>query len=901
MRWRLVRFVVALVAALALLLIVLVWLLGQGPIRLAMLDRPIAAALGSLGPDLVVEIGGTELIRMGRGVAIRVKGLRLRRHDGTALLALPEVAIRPRLRQLVRGRFAVGGVHLGGVQLALTRTSDGELRLGTEAGEAGIALGALLGGNGTTTASEDPPPRIALERGRVTFDDRVARTRAALSNATLTVLPARDRLDATFAGTLELAGDTPPLRGAVTLAVQARASALLAEGQVGATTFSLAADHGSLVPPAGGDPLTLGAVAVEGTYDPTTSDLALTRLVADVGGSRLDGTTTMRLGATTSVSADATVDALPVDSLTRLWPAELATTARTWVAENVRAGRLHDCRVRVAVPGPGMEAPPISGDATSPSLAASPPSTLDVGCAFDGVDADYLPPLEPVRDGVGAARITTDRLVVDLGSGTAGGCRIDGATFTLDFAVEPPRAAITADVSGTGADVLALVDRPPLGIGAMIGIAPRDLGGESRVHAALTLPLKAGLRRDEIGISATAALEDASVPELVAGLGIEHGRLDVEVAGDRIEVTGKTVITGVKDVTAPVDVTLAVEPGKAPASQAARLSVTGDGVALDGTATLRSSTVDAAVVERLRLGGHDLAGKVERGRDGEYVVILDGARLDLASLIASTDGTGSQAADLDARFAVQLGRVRITPEIELQNVRGTVRTAGGRIAGLDLTASLDPGNLRATLAERDGKSTLTVTSDQADRALRAVGFQQFSGGTLALTARTDERGVLAFLEGELSVKDFKVVRAPQLAKVLAIGSLGGMASLIQGEGLPFKEARFPFYWEGERLSLYDVRAIGAIGITADGTIETGARTCDVGGSIIPSYTMNTALGRIPLLGKIVGGDRGIFGIAYGIKGGLDDPTVRVNPLTAIAPGILRTWLVEPFTRRDHPR
>ena len=61
--------------------------LAVGPLRLAFLDRPIAAAIATLAPELVAEIGATALVRSGRGVAFRVSDVRLATREGTTLLA----------------------------------------------------------------------------------------------------------------------------------------------------------------------------------------------------------------------------------------------------------------------------------------------------------------------------------------------------------------------------------------------------------------------------------------------------------------------------------------------------------------------------------------------------------------------------------------------------------------------------------------------------------------------------------------------------------------------------------------------------------------------------------------------------------------------------------------------
>ena len=58
---------------------------------------------------------------------------------------------------------------------------------------------------------------------------------------------------------------------------------------------------------------------------------------------------------------------------------------------------------------------------------------------------------------------------------------------------------------------------------------------------------------------------------------------------------------------------------------------------------------------------------------------------------------------------------------------------------------------------------------------------------------------------------------------------------------------------------------------------------------MPAYSVNTILTKIPLVGLLLGGgqNEGVFGITYRVQGPLSRPEVSVNPLSAIAPGILR--------------
>ena len=81
----------------------------------------------------------------------------------------------------------------------------------------------------------------------------------------------------------------------------------------------------------------------------------------------------------------------------------------------------------------------------------------------------------------------------------------------------------------------------------------------------------------------------------------------------------------------------------------------------------------------------------------------------------------------------------------------------------------------------------------------------------------------------------------------------------------------------------------ALGATLRGTVDFKSQTVDLGGTYVPLYGLNSALGAVPILGKLLVGRQGegVVGITFAIKGKLDDPTVLVNPMSVMAPGIFR--------------
>ena len=59
---------------------------------------------------------------------------------------------------------------------------------------------------------------------------------------------------------------------------------------------------------------------------------------------------------------------------------------------------------------------------------------------------------------------------------------------------------------------------------------------------------------------------------------------------------------------------------------------------------------------------------------------------------------------------------------------------------------------------------------------------------------------------------------------------------------------------------------------------------------MPLYGLNNMFGQIPIVGLFLGGgNEGIFGITYEVTGSTGNPRPIVNPISAIAPGLLRKF------------
>jgi hypothetical protein len=94
-----------------------------------------------------------------------------------------------------------------------------------------------------------------------------------------------------------------------------------------------------------------------------------------------------------------------------------------------------------------------------------------------------------------------------------------------------------------------------------------------------------------------------------------------------------------------------------------------------------------------------------------------------------------------------------------------------------------------------------------------------------------------------------------------------------------------------KLSLRDGVVRGPIvGATIEGQFDYAANDVRLRGTFIPLYGLNNAFNQIPIVGLFLGGDKeGLLGITYEVVGPPGRSTLRVNPISAVAPGLFRKF------------
>lgn len=340
-------------------------------------------------------------------------------------------------------------------------------------------------------------------------------------------------------------------------------------------------------------------------------------------------------------------------------------------------------------------------------------------------------------------------------------------------------------------------------------------------------------------------------------------------------------------------------PGSTPETQSIR--VTGPGTSVTAMARFEpSGRLINLQAPAVRLGTqNDFNLSLTRGVYG-IEILLRGHSLD-GSRLGSQSG-GSNQAKFDEPFHInaKLDRLGLREGVVMTNYNFDISGVADRPATMNLSASLaDKVPLTMTIGPSENGRRLAMSTADMGLLLKGLfGFSSMRGGKLdvsaSFTGRADQPSVSGpdtpDFQGKAVLKDFRVLNQPFLARLFSAGSLMGLANLMQGQGIAVDSLEVPFSSRNGVISVQESRATGpAIGITAEGYVDRPKNAIALKGSLVPLFGLNSVLGNIPLLGTLVTSKEGegIIGMTYSVSGSADEPSVSVNPLSALAPGILR--------------
>jgi hypothetical protein len=287
--------------------------------------------------------------------------------------------------------------------------------------------------------------------------------------------------------------------------------------------------------------------------------------------------------------------------------------------------------------------------------------------------------------------------------------------------------------------------------------------------------------------------------------------------------------------------------------------------------------------------------KAERGTDGTLRVTVRGEVFDGRGFVKSTltgPASNKQKHDKDVDLDLKLGSVLGFNGETLRGLDLRVSRRRGVIMSFALNAKLGrdaplTGDLRGRGS--NGRQVVFVESNDAGAFFRFTDvYPKIAGGEMWV-ALDPQSADLAPQEGILNIRDFIVRGEAALERVAAGPQQPG------GPGVEFSRLRVEFTRSLGRFTIRDGLLKGpAIGGTVDGYIDYHRDEVRMRGTFVPLYGLNNMFGQIPIVGPFLGGsNEGLLGVTYEVVGPPSTPVLRVNPISAVAPGLLRKFFEFP--------
>lgn len=289
-----------------------------------------------------------------------------------------------------------------------------------------------------------------------------------------------------------------------------------------------------------------------------------------------------------------------------------------------------------------------------------------------------------------------------------------------------------------------------------------------------------------------------------------------------------------------------------------------------------------------------------RRKDGAALASVSGEAFDARQLINgmfSPDGVVSPPKESSPPIPVTIhanfDRVHTGRGEVLVGVDGRLTVLGSTVQQADIQGTFlngAPATIKITPAA--GYRDMSVVIRDAGAALRAANlYSKASGGQLELTAQLGIGTDASIRRGMLTIRNFEVRNETALEEIDRTGRTSkSKTSGPRNQGLTFTKLTVPFSSDRQFVRIGDSLLKGPeMGASVQGIIRKRDGALDIGGTIIPAYALNAALGEVPLLGGILTGGKGqgVFGLNFALRGTMQNPQFVVNPISALAPGFLR--------------
>ena len=287
--------------------------------------------------------------------------------------------------------------------------------------------------------------------------------------------------------------------------------------------------------------------------------------------------------------------------------------------------------------------------------------------------------------------------------------------------------------------------------------------------------------------------------------------------------------------------------------------------------------------------------KLNIKRDNSNFIIqgesFDGSKI-INNIMDSDSSSSSIFENLNSKIDIKIKKTYIDKVHYIDNLNGNINFNNNKINYLKLeSGSTNQNKINLSIITNSNLETITKLSSTYPKPLieRYDFIKGFDDGYLNFYS--SKKGDIS--NSVLVIDNFKVKEVPIFAKLLSLASLQGIADLLTGEGIRFSDFEMNFSNRKGLTTIEELYAVGpAVSILMDGYIES-KKLVSLRGTLVPATTINRSIASIPLLGKILVGDKtgeGVFGVSFKIKGPIKNLKTSVNPIKTLTPRFITRTL-----------
>ena len=243
------------------------------------------------------------------------------------------------------------------------------------------------------------------------------------------------------------------------------------------------------------------------------------------------------------------------------------------------------------------------------------------------------------------------------------------------------------------------------------------------------------------------------------------------------------------------------------------------------------------------------------------------------------------------KIFIEIDKLLLDQNYNLDNFNGDLSIKNQEIIDGNLVGSFSNNKeFKFTVKTSENRKITTLFLDEAKAMVNRYKFiKGFEGGVLDFySSKQNDVSV-----SKIKIYDFKLQELPALTKLLTLASLQGIADLVSGEGIRFKEFEMNFKNKKNLITIEEIYAIGpAISILMDGYVEKN-KVVSLRGTLVPATTINKVIGSIPIFGQILVGSKtgeGVFGVSFKIKGPPKNLETSINPIKTLTPRFITRTL-----------